>query len=68
MATASVNGNSLGLGLGETAFRTQEILSSSVQIVLPNGQPSLVDTRTGCIVSAQVIDNFTFWTTVLLLP
>jgi len=51
-----------------TAFLTQEILSSSVQIVLPNGQPSLVDTRTGCIVSAQVIDNFTSWTTVLLLP
>lgn len=68
MEQVSVNGNLLGLSLGETAFLTVEFLPSVVQVTLPGGTPFSVSTHVGCLRSFQMVDNITSWTTMIRLP
>ena len=67
MATVSVNGDSLGLNMGETAFLRDEVLFTNVPVQHPCGLICLHATHEGCVRSIQVIETKFALTTEVVL-
>ncbi len=66
-ATLSLNGNTV-VNFGETALLSQNVISTPVEIMITEELSCTVTTADGCILSYQVIDNLSAWTTVISLP